>query len=147
MSDRMTLKSAKALYEDVLCHERGGCTTNCLSKEVWFTTSNSGADRRYPSIAMARYIRRSSGYTEEQLLEESDFNEDEDEDDVFPVLSRSHPLTVDWSRTTSRSYLPWSVLCPDLYEDTTMNSTDSVDTTSSRSFGGNETRTFQEDMR
>ena len=107
--------------------------------------SNSGADRRYPSAAMARFIKRSLGYTEEELLEASDFNEDED--DVFPVLTRTHPLTVDWSKTTPRSYLPWSVLCPDLYEDTAMNSTDSVDTTSSRSFRGNETGTFQEDMR
>ena len=146
MSDRMTLKSAKALYEDVLCHERGGCTTNCLSKDVWFTTSNSGADRRYPSVAMARFIKRSSGYTEEEMLEASDFNEDE-EDDVFPVLTRTHPLTVDWSGTTPRSYLPWSVLCPDLYSVTTMDSSGTEDTTSTKSFNGNEMGTFQEDMR
>ena len=146
MSDRLTLRSAKALYEDVLCHERGGCTTNCLAKDVWFTTSNSGVDRRYPSIAMTKYIHRVSGYTEGELLEASDYNEDV-EDDVFPVLSAEHPLTVDWSGETQRTDLAWVVVCPELRPTSTVDSLEIEDMTNTVETSEDEVGSFHEDMR
>ena len=146
MSDSIPLKAAKALYEDVLCHERGGCTTKCLAKDVWFTSSNSGADRRSPSTAMAKYIGRISQYTEEEIFEASDYNEDV-EDEVFPVLSAEHPLTVDWSRAARRPDLAWVVLCPDLYPTNAVDSSETESAANTVDPSEDEGGSYQEDMR
>ena len=122
MSDNLSLKAARALYSDVLSYERGGCTAECLSREVWFLNNNCGSDRRFPSNVIANYIRRVSGYSEEELAE-GDVTDD-GEDDVFPVLTSEHPMTVDWSGNVRRTDLAWATVCPKLYPDATSDITD-----------------------
>ena len=116
MSNTLSLASARKIYSEMAVLQRGGCDASCVSSTLYFTTKNCGTDRRFSTGVLACFLRREYGYTEDMLKEVDDIADIADID-IFPALTRTHPIRIIWKLgdLTEDDQLvenEWFVPCP-----------------------------------